>query len=83
MPGPASRNGPASTTRTASEFPAGQDGTYAWSAAFISYVMRIDGAGPKFPYAISHSTYINAARTGGYALTAMRPDRLRARCPAT
>ena len=56
------------------EFPAGRDGDYAWSAAFISYIMRIDGAGPKFPYAISHSTYINAARTGGYAITAQRPE---------
>jgi hypothetical protein len=55
------------------EFPAGRDANFAWSAAFISYVMRIDGAGPRFPYAIAHSTYINAARTGGYAITAMRP----------
>ena len=45
--------------------------------------MRIDGAGPKFPYAINHATYINAARTGGYAITAMRPDRNTRRCPAT
>ncbi len=55
-------------------FPAGTDGNYAWSAAFISYIMRIDGAGPKFPYAISHSVYINAAREGGYAITARRPE---------
>lgn len=55
-------------------FPADRDGNYAWSAAFISYIMRIDGAGPKFPYAISHSDYINAARTGGYAITARRPE---------
>src|SRR6185312_7910289 len=54
------------------EFPANRDGNYAWSAAFISYIMRIDGAGPKFPYAISHSVYINAAREGGYAITARR-----------
>jgi hypothetical protein len=42
-------------------FPASQDGQYAWSAAFISYVMRIAGAGARFPYSPSHSTYINAA----------------------
>jgi Uncharacterized protein conserved in bacteria (DUF2272) len=54
-------------------FPASQDYDYAWSAAFISYVMRIDGAGARFPYSRNHSTYINAARTGGYALTAERP----------
>ena len=29
-------------------FPAGEDGNYAWSAAFISYVMRIAGAGARF-----------------------------------
>lgn len=55
------------------EFPAGTDANFAWSAAFISYIMRIDGAGTRFPYAINHATYINAARTGGYAITAMRP----------
>ena len=43
------------------EFPYTSDGNYPWSAAFISYVMRIAGAGVKFPYAPSHSTYINAA----------------------
>lgn len=42
-------------------FPAAADGDYAWSAAFISYVMRIAGAGPKFPYAPDHATYINYA----------------------
>ena len=31
-------------------FPASEDGTYAWSAAFVSYVMRIAGAGAHFPY---------------------------------
>ena len=45
-------------------FPASQDGNYAWSAAFISYVMRIAGAGTRFPYAESHSTYINLAAAG-------------------
>jgi hypothetical protein len=42
-------------------FPAGRDGFYAWSAAFISYVMRLAGAGAGFPYSESHSDYINAA----------------------
>jgi hypothetical protein len=35
---------------------------YAWSAAFISYVMRTAGAGARFPYAPSHSVYINIAK---------------------
>lgn len=43
------------------EFPATADANYAWSAAFISYVMRLSGAGARFPYAPTHSTYINAA----------------------
>ena len=30
-------------------FPAGRDGFYAWSAAFISYVMRMAGAGAASP----------------------------------
>jgi hypothetical protein len=38
------------------------DGSYAWSAAFISYVMRISGAGRRFPYSADHADYINAAR---------------------
>ncbi len=42
-------------------FPAADDGTYAWSAAFISYVMRMAGAGAQFPYAPDHATYINYA----------------------
>jgi hypothetical protein len=37
------------------------NGHYAWSAAFICYVMRIAGAGPNFPYAPNHATYINYA----------------------
>lgn len=44
------------------EFPASRDGEYAWSAAFVSYVMRIAGAGARFPYSESHATYINAAK---------------------
>ena len=45
-------------------FEAGHDAGFAWSAAFISYVMRIGGAGPDFPYSPNHSTYINAAASG-------------------
>ncbi|NHO52663.1 DUF2272 domain-containing protein [Acetobacter estunensis] len=40
------------------------DGRYAWSAAFISYVMRVAGANGRFPYSPNHSTYINAAASG-------------------
>jgi hypothetical protein len=43
-------------------FPAADDDRYAWSAAFISYVMRMAGAGLRFPYAAAHHTYIDAAR---------------------
>jgi hypothetical protein len=42
-------------------FPVAVNGRYAWSAAFISYVMRIAGAGRNFPYAPDHATYINYA----------------------
>ena len=62
------------------EFPAGQDANFAWSAAFISYVMRTAGAGARFPYAISHAHYINAARqmslnqTTGWVVSAERPE---------
>jgi hypothetical protein len=42
-------------------FPIAVNGQYAWSAAFISYVMRIAGAGNDFPYSADHSTYINYA----------------------
>jgi hypothetical protein len=47
---------------TGQAFPAADDGEFAWSAAFVSYVMRIAGAGRSFPYAASHSVYIDAAR---------------------
>jgi hypothetical protein len=43
-------------------FPPADDSTHAWSAAFVSYVMRIAGAGARFPYASDHADYINAAR---------------------
>jgi Uncharacterized protein conserved in bacteria (DUF2272) len=60
-------------------FPSREDGGYAWSAAFISYVMRMSGAGNKFPYSPTHSDYINAARledlgeAPGLAIAAERP----------
>jgi Uncharacterized protein conserved in bacteria (DUF2272) len=60
-------------------FPAEGDGNYAWSAAFISYVMRLAGAGNRFPYTETHSDYINAARrhalgqAPGIAITTERP----------
>jgi hypothetical protein len=54
------------------EFPRSVDGNFAWSAAFIDYVMRMAGAGNRFPYASSHSEYINAARTEpGLVITAL------------
>jgi hypothetical protein len=61
-------------------FPPSVDGEYAWSAAFVSYVMRIAGAGAGFPYSASHARYIDAAkqmaagRTSGWLITAERPD---------
>lgn len=56
-------------------FPADEDGAYAWSAAFISYVMRIAGAGARFPYAADHAEYINASRRpGAWVVTAEPPD---------
>ncbi len=54
-------------------FPPDRDATYAWSAAFISYVMRMSGAGPVFPYAAAHADYINAAKSGNALLHAERP----------
>ncbi len=60
-------------------FPAADDDRYAWSAAFISYVMRIAGAGPRFPYSDAHHTYINRARdmslgrASGWLITAESP----------
>ena len=53
---------------------------YAWSAAFISYVMRTAGAGARFPYAPSHDVYINIAKemklghTSGWAVVAYPVD---------
>ncbi len=61
-------------------FDPADDGEYAWSAAFVSYVMRIAGAGKAFPYAADHATYINAAKRmklgldRGWLMTAERLD---------
>ena len=52
-------------------FPASLDANYAWSAAFIDYVMRMAAAGHRFPYSATHADYINAARQ--HAL-GQRPD---------
>ena len=52
-------------------FPHAEDDEYAWSAAFISYVMRIAGAGDRFPYAANHATYVNAAAS--HASPILRP----------
>ena len=51
-------------------FRALDDERYAWSAAFISYVMRIAGAGDRFPYAANHAAYVNAAASGRSAILA-------------
>ena len=62
---------------------------YAWSAAFVSYVMRIAGAGARFPYSASHSDYIDIAKqmtlhhATGWLISAERPGGLCAACPAT
>lgn len=45
----------------------------AWSAAFISYIMRAAGAGDRFPYSALHSEYINAAARGNPVLQAQPP----------
>jgi hypothetical protein len=57
-------------------FPADRDGFFAWSAAFISYVMRLAGAGSSFPYSENHADYINAAaaHAPGVALEAERVE---------
>ena len=53
----------------------------AWSAVFIDYVMRMAGAGRRFPYSPTHSDYINAARQHAagerpeLAIGAQRPER--------
>lgn len=47
----------------------GDDG-HAWSAAFISYVMRTAGAGDRFRYSPLHAEYINAAVNGAGGMQA-------------
>ena len=48
----------------------------AWSAAFISYIMRVAGAGDRFTYSPLHADYINAAVNGIGVLQAGPPDRV-------
>lgn len=61
-------------------FPPGNDGDYAWSAAFVSYVIRIAGAAKRFPYAPDHAHYIDIAKrqalgeTSGWIVTAEAPE---------
>lgn len=53
-------------------YPAEADDRYAWSAAFISYVMRIAGAADRFPYDDAHATYINEAARAARGEVAVR-----------
>ncbi len=62
-------------------FPVAANGDFAWSAAFISYVMRIAGAGHAFPYAPDHSYYIEYAVRA--AAGAVRAPLLVAKNPAS
>lgn len=62
-------------------FPPAANGRYAWSAAFISYVMRMSGAGPHFPYAPDHAHYIDQAWHAAHG-AAQNPELL-AENPAT
>lgn len=57
-------------------FPPDADERFAWSAAFVSYVMRIAGAGNRFPYSGTHADYINAARLNptSFVITAEPPE---------
>jgi hypothetical protein len=61
------------------EFPPAMGDDYAWSAAFVSYVMRIAGAGKQFPYSPSHHVYIDIAarmtrgEPGAWAIRAADP----------
>ena len=74
------RPGPAEHDADGTVYPASIDGRYAWSAAFVSYVMRIAGAGARFPYSASHSDYIDIAKqmtlhhVTGWLITAERPE---------
>lgn len=57
-------------------FPPADDGRFAWSAAFVSYVMRAAGARDGFPYSASHWTYVDAAfaQQPGVRLRTERPE---------
>lgn len=46
----------------------------AWSAAFVSYVMRSAGARDRFLYGPLHADYINAAAQGVGAIRIERPE---------
>lgn len=46
----------------------------AWSAAFVSYVMRSAGAGDRFRFSPLHADYINAAAQGLGAVRTERPS---------
>ncbi|CDX15176.1 conserved hypothetical protein [Mesorhizobium sp. ORS 3324] len=48
----------------------------AWSAAFISYIVRISGGGDRFLYAQAHSVYVQDFVVGhpGGLYEAMRPE---------
>ena len=56
-------------------FPPDDDGRFAWSAAFVSYVMREAGARDGFPYSASHWEYVDAAfaQEPGVLLRTERP----------
>ena len=67
-------------------FPASKDGDYAWSAAFISYVMREAGAGASFPYAPDHAFYVDAgwhADRSAHPRYAVRAERVEDYAPET
>jgi hypothetical protein len=49
-----------------------RDGLYAWSAVFISYVMRTAGAGDRFPYSEGSSEFMNEARRASLGQTPRR-----------
>jgi hypothetical protein len=57
-------------------FPPQDDARFAWSAAFVSYVMREAGARDGFPYAAAHWTYVDAAfsQKPGVLLRTERPE---------
>ena len=57
-------------------FPPEADEAFAWSAAFVSYTMRMAGAGTGFAYAAGHDRYIHAAMRGdpGSVVVAERPE---------